>query len=70
MKCHKHPHSSDKTAEKCYSDTMRRRVNRINRLYPPIPMKYKQTKYNPPKEIKGKITTVYMFFGGETRGPR
>jgi len=58
--CTKHPHSSEKTARKCYEKTMGKRADRRFRSEP-VPMKIEMQYHRPVREaLRGGIL-VFVF---------
>lgn len=71
MKCTIHPHSSDKTAEKCAATRKQRKVDRRLRLHGAVNQlsRYLQVHHNPPIRIQvGNIEVLY-FYSGRTEKP-
>lgn len=64
MLCQRHPHSSRETSKRCAEKWLGRQADR--KLQPMLndQLRFKQVKYTPPKEIKGSIVSVLMFYTG------
>jgi hypothetical protein len=59
--CKIHPHSSTKTAERCYAKRVGRRADKKLRGCEAVATK--QVRYDPPKEVAGRICNVLHFYG-------
>lgn len=60
--CHRHPHSTEETARKCWEKYMAKRVNSKLRYVDLSLSSYKQVTNNPPIEIKVGNISVYYFY--------